>query len=224
MHGDQQLANALRLERAVIPTSQTIRSSSGSASAPAQFTKTAECTRNPSHSLFFYFVVSDDVLCKAGQFPSYATLAQGETKSFRKVLGDERVTELNTAIGLAAHGVGVGAFVYLRRIFESLVEDAHQAAKNGPKWDEPAYLGLRMAERLPLLAGHLPPFLVEHAKLYAILSLHLHELSDADCRASFDIVKQGLFAIAEDRLAERQRQQRAAAASKAIAGYKPPSP
>lgn len=80
-----------------------------------------------------------------------------------------------------------------------------------------------MAERLSLLAGHLPQFLVEHAKLYAILSQHLHELSDADCRASFDIVKQGIFAIAEDRLAERLRQQHAAAASKAIVGYKSPT-
>lgn len=95
--------------------------------------KSAFCTRKESHKLRFYFLMQDVQLTKIGQFPSYADLAEGETRAFRKVLGNDCTRELNTAIGLAAHGVGVGAFVYLRRIFESLVEGAHQTAKTQPE-------------------------------------------------------------------------------------------
>lgn len=184
--------------------------------------KAAVCTRNGNHVLIFYFLRRDSTLTKVGQSPSIADLACGDTRAFSKALSSDQLRELNTAIGLVAHGVGVGAFVYLRRIFESLVEEAHEAAEGDSEWDESAYQKLRMAERLPLLAGHLPRFLVEHANLYSILSLHLHELSDVHCRASFDIVKQGIFAIAEERLAERQRKARATAARNAINSFKPP--
>lgn len=185
--------------------------------------KAVYCSRDRSHILIFYFLRRDAQVMKIGQYPSYADLAHGETQGFAKALGKGRVAELNTAIGLAAHGIGVGAFIYLRRVFESLVEEAHQVARNDPDWVEEVYQRLRMAERLPLLAGHLPAFLVEHAKLYSILSLHLHELSDDACRATFEVVKQGIFAIAEERLAEYQRRERATAARKAIAGFKPPT-
>lgn len=186
--------------------------------------KAVFCTRDQRHTLIFYFLRRGAQVMKIGQHPSYADLARGETREFGKVLGKDRVAELNTAIGLAAHGVGVGAFVYLRRIFESLVEEAHQIAKKDPAWDEAAYQRLRMSERLPVLAGHLPAFLVEHYKLYGILSLHLHELTDADCLKNFELVKQGIFAIAEERLADRQRQERIAAARKAMGEFKSPNP
>jgi hypothetical protein len=38
--------------------------------------------------------------------------------------------EFGKAVGLGAHGVGIGAVVYLRRIIESLIEEAHQTAKS----------------------------------------------------------------------------------------------
>ena len=40
--------------------------------------------------------------------------------------------EFTKAIGLAANGVGIGSFVYLRRIFENLVFQAFDEAKKEP--------------------------------------------------------------------------------------------
>jgi hypothetical protein len=64
---------------------------------------------------------------KVGQRPSVADLYSGDLSKYRKILGNKYV-EFNRAVGLNAHGVGIGAFVYLRRIFEDLVTEAYAVA------------------------------------------------------------------------------------------------
>jgi hypothetical protein len=98
---------------------------------------------------------------KVGQYPSVADLHSAKIKRYRKVLSPEDYRELNRAVGLAAHGVGIGAFVYLRRIFERLIEEARQIARHDSEWDEALFLRSRMPEKIVLLASHLPSFLVK---------------------------------------------------------------
>jgi hypothetical protein len=165
------------------------------------FTVRARCARNAAHHMQFVFLHRlNKGLQKIGQYPSLADLSIPETSQFVKVLGEDRVRELNKAIGLAAHGVGVGSYIYLRRIFESLVEEAHGEARNDVGWDEEAYQRLRVSERVPILKAHLPAFLVEHPQLYGILSKHIHELSEDECRRNFDAMKEAILIIARDKL------------------------
>jgi hypothetical protein len=126
--------------------------------------------------------------------------------------------ELNKAIGLAAHGVGVGSFVYLRRIFENLVDAAYQIAKNDDGWNDEAYHQGRMAERIQLLAGHLPDFLVENHVMYKILSQGLHELTENDCLEAFPVLKMGIELVLDEKLAAAARQRKLEQAKKAIHG------
>jgi hypothetical protein len=100
-------------------------------------------------------------LVKIGQTPSLADIARPDTAKYLKALGNKALSELNKAIGLAAHGVGIGSYIYLRRVFESLVEDAHQKAAMREDWGEEAYQRGRMNERVALLRHDLPEFLVE---------------------------------------------------------------
>ncbi len=51
---------------------------------------------------------------KVGQYPSLATIANDEVSQYRKDMNPIDAQEFHKAIGLAAHGVGVGSFVYLR--------------------------------------------------------------------------------------------------------------
>ena len=91
------------------------------------FSKKVICARN-NHNVDFHFVLKGNSLIKIGQYPSLADIAIGDISQFEKALGDKRLQELNKAIGLAAHGVGIGSYVYLRRVFESLIEEAHEKA------------------------------------------------------------------------------------------------
>ena len=60
---------------------------------------------------------------KIGQYPSVADLSFPELKDYRKVMSKDDDKELKRAIGLHASGIGIGSFVYLRRIFERIRQD-----------------------------------------------------------------------------------------------------
>lgn len=178
------------------------------------------CSRNNSHHALFLFRAHRGVLQKIGQTPSLADLALPDLRKYRQVLGDERFKELTRAIGLATHGVGVGAFVYLRRIFESLIEEAHSAASTEDGWDEEVYVKARMDEKIGLLKEHLPEFLVQNRSLYSILSVGVHTLNEAECLASFPAVKLAIELILDDLLEYRERQAKVKAATQSLAALK----
>lgn len=174
------------------------------------------CSRDTDHCLYFLFDVNGRTVQKIGQYPSLADLNTYDVRQYSAVLSREDFKEFTKAIGLAAHGVGVGSFVYLRRIFENLVDAAYQVAKNDNGWDEEAYRNGRMAERIQLLAGHLPEFLVENRSMYKILSQGLHELTESECLAAFPIIKMGIELVLDEKLAAAAKQRKLDEAKKAI--------
>ena len=182
----------------------------------SHFNKAVICTR-AGHVVQFHFTYQDSSIIKIGQYPSLADISIGDTSQFSKALGKERLHELNKAIGLAAHGVGIGSYVYLRRVFESLIEEAHIHAKSDINWDEEEYQKGRMKEKVALLKAHLPQFIVEHPQLYGILSLGIHELTEDKCLENFEPLKSSILVIAEEKMHDIQRKARYEQASAAIA-------
>lgn len=178
------------------------------------------CSRNNSHQALFIFKAHRGILQKIGQTPSLADLALPDLRKYRKVLGPERFKELARAIGLTTHGVGVGAFVYLRRIFESLIGDAQSLASTDASWDEDAYSRARMDERIGLLKDHLPDFLVQNRSLYGILSVGVHTLSEAECLNAFPAVRLAIELILDDLLEQHERQVKLKSAAESIAALK----
>jgi hypothetical protein len=183
------------------------------------------CSRNSSHQLLFLLKVNKDkrTIQKIGQHPSLADLNMYDVKKYADVLSNAAFREFTKAIGLAAHGVGVGSFVYLRRIFEGLVEEAHKFAKSpeawsetGQAWDEDQYQKARVGEKIQMLNRYLPAFLVENRAMYGILSKGVHELSEEECLAAFPVVKVGIEIILDARLEEDARRKKLQAAQKAI--------
>ncbi len=177
-----------------------------------------KCTRDDSHEMSFYFLIHNNTITKIGQYPSIADVITIDIQKYRKVLGNERYKEFSRAIGLTSHGVGIGAFVYLRRIFENLIEEAHQVQKVIAGWDEDAYQKSRMEEKITLLEDCLPEFLVQNKSLYSILSKGIHELQEDECLASFPITKLGIELILDEKLEELVRQEKINQASSGISG------
>ena len=181
------------------------------------FSFKVQCTRNRSHMLFFVFNAKENTLEKIGQMPSIADLNLFDARKYSKVLPIEYFREFTKAIGLSAHGVGVGSFVYLRRIFEFLIEEAHQKVVSKDGWNEEAYQRSRMAEKIEILQSELPTFLVENKSIYSILSKGIHELSEQECLAAFPAVKVGIEIVLDTRLEEANRLKKLEEAKKAIA-------
>jgi hypothetical protein len=123
---------------------------------------------------------------------------------------------MSRAIGLAANGVGIGSFVYLRRIFENLIWtgfNEHKATVNIPDND---FAVMRMDGKIQTLRDYLPKFLVENKSLYSILSLGIHEHKEEDCLAYFETVRVGIEIILDKKLEKQKRKEKIKAAQRQI--------
>lgn len=185
------------------------------------FSVTFACTRDTSsdkdHTLFFFFRVSQSRIMKIGQWPSIADLQFEQINKYKKLLGNEAHRELKKAIGLVSHGIGIGAFVYLRRIFESLIEESHQQAVNSENWNEEQFIKSRMDEKILLLKGYLPSFLVETRRLYSILSKGIHSLTEEECLSYFDPIRVGIELVLDERIKQEEKRSKEDVARKLIA-------
>lgn len=169
------------------------------------FEKEFRCSRNGVHMLYFFVQIKNGILRKIGQYPALAEIAEQDIKKFKKILGNEYYHEFSKAIGLYTHGVGVGSFVYLRRIIENfIINPAYQAAKSKTGWDEDKYQKSRVKEKIDLLKADLPKFLVDNAILYSIISKGIHELKEDECKKYFPILKTCLEFVLTDLEAKRE--------------------
>lgn len=73
-----------------------------------------------------------------------------------------------------------------------------------------------MAEKIQMLKNELPPFLVEHPKIYSILSKGIHELSESDCLKNFETLKLGTELILDQRLEAKEREDKIKATREAL--------
>lgn len=178
------------------------------------------CTRNPDHTLIFLFLVNDGKISKIGQYPSMADIEIAKIQKYRKALEEYLYSDFARGIGLAAHGVGIGSYVYLRRVFESLIEDAHKNLMDNDGWDEDKYQQARMSEQVLLLKSGLPPFLVKNRKVYSILSKGIHSLSEQECLTYFPILKVSIECMLDEKIIAMQRESKAQEAEKALSDIK----
>jgi hypothetical protein len=178
----------------------------------------SKCLRDSTHRMLHVFYGKDTTVIKIGQFPSTADITNQESKKYRKILGDEKYREFSKAIGLASHGIGIGSFIYLRRILEGLIEEAHNVAKEAaPEWDEEEYRQARVTDKIAMLKEYLPKFLVDNKGMYSILSKGVHELSEAECIEFFPAMQIGIELILDERIETLEREEKLKAASRNVA-------
>lgn len=155
-------------------------------------------------------------LQKIGQYPSIADLHISKIKAYDKVLSKNKLKEFTRAIGLAAAGVGIGSFIYLRRVFEHLLSEAYNKAKKDDGWDDEQFKKNRMADKIEQLNHHLPEFLVENREIYGILSKGVHDLEENECLAYFEPLKIGIEIILDAKIEEFEKQKKIEEAKKKI--------
>jgi len=174
------------------------------------------CTRDKSHFTGFVFHYFQNSLIKIGQYPSISELNQERIKKYRKVLSGEQYKELNRGIGLTSHGVGIGSFVYLRRIFENLIQESISRSIKNKDFKSKDFEGLRMNEKIKLLVDYLPDFLFENREIYGILSKGIHELTESECLEFFPVMQVGIELILDEKYEEALKEEKKKAVSKKL--------
>jgi hypothetical protein len=163
------------------------------------------CARKKDHQMVFFFRLWNNELEKIGQYPSLVDITNPGLKQYERLLGKERTGELRRAIELAAHDYGVGAFIYLRRVFESLLEDHRKAYVIRERASISNYEQMKMDERIEALKTSLPEFLVEHRSIYRILSRGVHELDEQSCLEHFPTIRSAIILILDQDLLARRK-------------------
>lgn len=180
-----------------------------------------KCKRYEDEFRFYlYWDADKKFIIKVGQFPTVADFHIGELKQYNKLLPEGKMKEFTRAIGLAANGVGIGSFVYLRRIFEHLISEAATIALKNKEISEEDYAKARLDEKILMLSHQLPDFLVENRSMYSILSLGVHELEEEQCLAHFDTLRVGIEIILDEKLDELRKKEKIASAKKKLASLK----
>ncbi|WP_153127486.1 hypothetical protein [Peribacillus tepidiphilus] len=151
-----------------------------------------------------------------GQYPSMASIEIHTIEKYRKVLSND-YRDFSKAIGLFSHGVGAGSFVYLRRIFENLIEEKRKDAAENSTWDDLLFQKSRMDEKIQILEEHLPEVLVQNRKLYSILSKGIHEMTEEECLDLFPEVKLAIELILDEKIYLLEQQKKIQSVSRFVA-------
>lgn len=142
---------------------------------------------------------------KVGQDPSMADLQFSHLqRKYENVLDDKYLKEFKRAIGLASHGVGVGSFVYLRRIFEKLIIQTYKENQEQITEDIGAFKAKRMEDKIDVLQSFLPSQLLKMKGIYGILSKGIHELDDDICLTYFNPLKLSIELISDQKIEEKK--------------------
>jgi hypothetical protein len=165
------------------------------------------CSRNSAHRIKYFLRIEHDTLMKIGQYPSLADLQLQGLDKYNNVLEESERKEFARAIDLNANGIGIGAFVYLRRIFENLIEAAHKSAFNDADWDELSFQKGKAEDRIKSLKAHLPDLLVANASVYAILSKGIHSVSEQECLGYFNALKVGIELVLDEKIEIQRKEQ-----------------
>lgn len=158
-----------------------------------------KCQRNEKHFYYFSFVIKERSVTKIGQYPSLADIEVADIEKYRLVLKND-YRDFKKAIGLHSHGIGIGSFVYLRRIFENLIEEKHQEKVNDRDWDEEEYRRNKMDKKISMLKDGLPQVLVQNKGLYGIISKGIHELSEDECKELFPELQLAIELILDEKI------------------------
>lgn len=174
------------------------------------------CTRDNNHILLFDLLTTDNEIIKIGQFPSFADITIGDINKYKSVLKGE-FREFKKSIGLFSHGIGVGSFVYLRRIIEKLVVNEYELNKDSIDVSEHDFRRQEFKEKIKTVSDYIPSILSENANIYSILSKGVHELKEDECLEIFPMMKMAIELILDDIISRQEKENKEKQLKKFIA-------
>lgn len=167
-------------------------------------TVTLHCQRDRFHTYTFHVRCVSGTVEKIGQYPSAQSIAASDVAKYRSMLPKEDYDELQRAGGLIAHNIGIGSYVYLRRVFERMIARHHaEYAKERGEID--GFGAMPMDQKVEALAAVLPSTVRDFPGMYGFLSKGLHELSEEFCKKHFPLLRSMILTIVEEDYHQEQK-------------------
>lgn len=167
----------------------------------------ADCVRCENEFVMFLKVhLKERTVEKIGQYPSIYDFGFMELQKYQKYL-KKMHNELFMAINLNSQGIGIGSYVYLRRIFEKLLEEAHDKGKANKGWDEENYKNAIFKDKLKMLKKYIPEEIIDIMRpSYTICSKGIHQLDEDECKEHFNGLKIAVELILDDAISKIEKE------------------
>jgi len=168
----------------------------------------AKCSRDANHQTITFVQRFADSIVKIGQYPDAKFFRNTKNISkYKKYLG-VYVEELRTALQLHNHNVGVGSYVYLRRVLEKLVFDKYDEHKEELNVSEDEFKSPRFCfeDKVKTLKKYLPKFMLDNVSVYSILSKGIHELDEGECNNYFEFLYASVTLILDEIILAKEKE------------------
>lgn len=161
---------------------------------------------------YFAIRIDGQSICKIGQYPSFSRKETQSLKKYKNLIS-KYYTELTKSVNLYSQGLGIGSFVYLRRILEHLVETKYYTL---PGHEETS----RFIDKLKTVqeVEKIIPSELDEIKeqVYSVLSKGIHEYTEEECYALYDVVLYVITAILDQELYKKEQAAKIAEVKKTI--------
>lgn len=159
--------------------------------------------------------VNDGVM-KYGQFPPFANESEHDFVKYKNVISKYYI-ELKRSVNAYSQNMGIAAFVYLRRIFEHLVEKEYASIKT-PSGKESFDEKMKVVDKE---IGIIPVELdAVKSLIYSVLSKGVHEYEEEECLEVYPYMQFIITQILDKYLAEKERKSKLAAVAELLKGKK----
>ena len=164
--------------------------------------------------LIMIFLYENDCMTKIYQSFVSDIIQDSDIQQFKKMklLNEHDLVELNNANKCKKQGMNIASFVYMRRIFENMLQRIYEEHKTEIILKDPSkkFTDFFVKEKVQLLKPYLPMLMSEEAtsdkyiKLYKLLSEGIHKLNEDVCEGLYNIIKELLLMILEKEIQEKK--------------------
>lgn len=156
----------------------------------------------------YLIMFEGNTFTKVGQYPSFVLSDLNEVRKYKNVLSSF-YSELLQSIKCYSQGMGVAAFVYLRRILEWLIDEKYSGPANKTFFEK-----LKHIEQNEIII----PEELDAVKpsIYRILSKGIHEYCEDECLELYLSVRFVVERILDKELEKKENQRKAKEAIRAI--------
>lgn len=162
-----------------------------------------------------YYVYTSNYIEKIFTYPDVMDGYKVKYKEYRKLQTDNGFDYYNEFVEACysfykIHS-GIGAFCYLRRCLENLVNDKIIEI------NEQYTTGMKFSEKISRIKDYINPEIYSMlSNLYGILSKGIHELDEEDCLTHFDTMKQIVEILLDQRLETIKERKKIASLKKSL--------
>ncbi len=167
-----------------------------------------------NEKIIMIFLYENKAITKIYQSFISEIIRDEDIQKFRrmKLLSESDLKELEKANRCKKMGMNVASFVYMRRIFENMLQRIYEEHKSEItiKDSSKNFTDLFVKDKVKLLKPYLPILLNEdstsekYIKIYKLLSEGIHKLNEEICESLYNIIKDILIMILEKEVEKRK--------------------